>query len=341
MLQRIALFLLSLLLIAVIIPTAALGDAAGPAASLPVLVIGVQDQPVGDVTITENAAGALGATTTYSTTASNGMAESVDTDSATVLRLLLPAGVTFTSTPTASVTSGNLQIGAVSCNQLPSDQGYLDIRINSSSTTTPSAITVSSICLTLDRTVPDGQITLQIQGTAVDQTMLPPSGLFTNPEQESTLFGSSENAAAEVPLAVVTTTAPVQQQVTAVFKVGAPNYSVNGIEETLDAPPYIKDGRLMVPLRAVANAVGIPDSSIIWDPSGNIILTRDNLVTKLAIGSETLLANGTEITMDVAPEIVSGRTMLPISWLSQALGLSASWDEAAQTVTITYGTDSE
>ena len=62
-------------------------------------------------------------------------------------------------------------------------------------------------------------------------------------------------------------------------------------------------------------------------------------MTKLAIGSETLLANGTEITMDVAPEIVSGRTMLPIAWLSQALGLSASWDEAAQTVTITYGTE--
>ncbi len=340
MLQRIVLFLLSLLLVAAIIPAAACGDAASPAGSLPVLVIGMQDQPVGDVTITENKAGALSATTTYSTITGNGIVEPVYTDSAAVLRLLLPAGVTFTSTPTVSVTSGNLKIGAVSCNQLPSDQGYLDIRINSSSTT-PSVITVSSIFLTLDRTVPDGQITLQIQGTAVDQTILPPSGLFTNPEQESTLFGSSENAAAEVPLAVVNTTAPVQQQVTAVFKVGAPSYSVNGIEETLDVSPYIKDDRVMVPLRAVANAVGIPDSSIIWDPSGNIILTRDNLVTKLAIGSETLLANGTEITMDVAPEIVSGRTMLPISWVSQALGLSASWDEAAQTVTITYGKDSE
>ena len=338
MLQRIALFLMSLLLIAVIIPAAAFGDAASPAGSLPALVIGMQDQPVGDVTITENAAGALGAIVTYSTTNGNGMTVPVDTNSTAVLRLLLPAGVTFTSTPTVSVTSGNLQIGAVSCNQLPSDQGYLDIRITGSSTI-PSVIEVSNIYLTLDRTVPDGQITLKMYGTAVDQTILPPSGLYANPEQESTLFGSSENAAAEVPLAVVTTTAPVQQQVTAVFKVGAPNYSVNGIEETLDVPPYIKDGRLMVPLRAVANAIGIPDSSIIWDPSGNIILTRDNLVTKLAIGSETLLANGTEITMDVAPEIVSGRTMLPIAWLSQALGLSASWDEAAQTVTITYGTE--
>ena len=93
MLQRIASFLLSLLLIAVLIPAAAFGDAASPAGSLPALVIGMQDQPVGDVTITENAAGALGATTTYSATASNGMAEPVDTDSATVLRLLLPAGV--------------------------------------------------------------------------------------------------------------------------------------------------------------------------------------------------------------------------------------------------------
>ena len=106
-------------------------------------------------------------------------------------------------------------------------------------------------------------------------------------------------------------------------------------------PPYIKDSRLMVPLRAVALAAGIPDSSIIWDQSGKIILTRGNLVTSLTVGSRTLLVNGASITMDVAPEIVSGRTMLPISWLSQALGLSAQWDEAAQTVTITYGKDSE
>ena len=40
MLQRIASFLLSLLLIAVLIPAAAFGDAASPAGSLPALVIG-------------------------------------------------------------------------------------------------------------------------------------------------------------------------------------------------------------------------------------------------------------------------------------------------------------
>jgi len=331
MLQRIALALLSLLLIAVIIPVAAFGAAASPAGGLPALAIGMSDQPVGDVTIAENAPGALGATATYSTSNSNGMAVPDDTNSTAVLRLLLPIGVTFTSTPTVSVTSGDLQIGAVSCNQLPSNQGYLDIRINSSSSI-PSVIKVGNICLTLDRTVPDGQIVLKIYGTAVDQTILPPNGLYADPEQEDTIFSDSDNAAL-VPLGIVTTTGD-QQMAMAVFKIGAPDYTVNGVEETLDAPPYIKDGRVMVPLRAVANAAGIPDSSIIWNQSGNIILNRGNLVTSLAVGSRTLLVNGVSITMDVAPEIVSGRTMLPISWVSQALGLSVHWDDGAQTVTI-------
>jgi hypothetical protein len=332
MFQRIALFLMSLLLVAVIIPATAFGNAASPAGSLPVLAIGMPDQPVGDVTIAENAPGTLGATATYSTTTGNGMAASDATNSAAVLRLLLPPGVIFASTPTVSVTSGDIQVGALSCNQLDGNQGYLDIRINSSSTT-PSVIKVSGIRLTLDRTVPDGQITLQIQGTAVDQTMLPPSGLFADLGQESSLFSSPDNAAV-VPLAIVAASG-TQQTGTAVFRIGVPNYTFNGTEETLDVSPYIKDGRIMVPLRAVADAAGIPDSSIIWDQSGNIILTRGGLMASLTVGSRTLLVNGAGIAMDVAPEIVMGRTMAPISWISQALGLSVQWNAGTQTVTIT------
>ena len=241
MVQRIALFLLFLLLIVGMAPAVASGDTTSSAGALPSVVIGMADQPVGDVTISENVAGALSTTVTYSTTAGNGnLVEPVDTNNAAVLRLLLPPGVTFTSTPSVSVTSGNLQIGALSCNQLPGNQGYLDIRINGSSTT-PSAIKVSNIYLTLDRTVPDGQITLKIQGTAVDQTLLPQGSLFTDLEQENSLFPNSITAAS-LPLADCVTPPTDQQTSTIVFKVGEQNYSVNGTEETLDAVPYIKDG---------------------------------------------------------------------------------------------------
>ncbi len=160
MTKRIAGFLLVLLLLAASAPAAAWGVAASPAASLPSVTIGSIGQPIGNITITENAAGALSSTVTYSTPSSQ-VAEPVTTSSPAILRLLLPPGVTFTSTPAVSVTSGDLQIGEVASNQLPGDQGYLDIRIVRSSTV-PSAIEVSGIELTLDRTVPEGQIILRI-----------------------------------------------------------------------------------------------------------------------------------------------------------------------------------
>ncbi|MBC7336320.1 MAG: copper amine oxidase N-terminal domain-containing protein, partial [Clostridia bacterium] len=47
-----------------------------------------------------------------------------------------------------------------------------------------------------------------------------------------------------------------------------------------------------------------------------------------------LLINGITITMDAAPEIKDGRTMLPFRWVAQALGASVSWDEATKTVTM-------
>ena len=38
------------------------------------------------------------------------------------------------------------------------------------------------------------------------------------------------------------------------------------------------------------------------------------------------------VTMDAAPEIVAGRTFLPISWIAKAFGYNAAWDEATQSV---------
>ncbi|MCD5406729.1 MAG: copper amine oxidase N-terminal domain-containing protein [Desulfotomaculum sp.] len=38
--------------------------------------------------------------------------------------------------------------------------------------------------------------------------------------------------------------------------IGSEVYFINGVEKTLDVPPYVKDGRTMVPLRMIAEALG-------------------------------------------------------------------------------------
>ncbi len=57
----------------------------------------------------------------------------------------------------------------------------------------------------------------------------------------------------------------------------------------------------------------------------------------LTIGSKTASVFGEYVENDVAPEIVNGRTMLPIRFVVEALGGMIAWDEPAQKVTITMG----
>jgi hypothetical protein len=124
---------------------------------------------------------------------------------------------------------------------------------------------------------------------------------------------------------------------TAVFKIGASSFTVNGTVYKTDVAPYIKDGRTFLPLRYIANAAGIADSGIMWDPATQeVTISKGERLVQVTIGSTTMLINGQAITMDVAPEITDGRTCLPMAWVAQALGASITWDATAQTVTITF-----
>jgi phosphatidylserine/phosphatidylglycerophosphate/cardiolipin synthase-like enzyme len=49
----------------------------------------------------------------------------------------------------------------------------------------------------------------------------------------------------------------------------------------------------------------------------------------------TLVVNGQTITCDVPPELINGRTMVPISAVADALGCQVSWNGSAQEVDIT------
>ena len=119
--------------------------------------------------------------------------------------------------------------------------------------------------------------------------------------------------------------------------VGSTSYTVNGVTKTMDAAPYIKDSRTFVPVRYVANALGVTDDNIIWDGvKKTVTLIKGDRVVQMTIGSKTMLINGAAITMDTAPEIVSpGRTMLPIRFVAQALGATVNWDPATNTATFT------
>ena len=132
-------------------------------------------------------------------------------------------------------------------------------------------------------------------------------------------------------------TAPDQTGGIAVFKIGQPAYTLNSTAVTMDVAPYIKDGRAYMPLRYAANALGVPDAGIAWDAAYHTAtVTGGGRQVKFTVGSADMLSDGAAVVMDAAPEILSGRVMVPIRFLGRALGASFTWDQTARTVTVTF-----
>lgn len=124
-----------------------------------------------------------------------------------------------------------------------------------------------------------------------------------------------------------------EKYITTVFKPDSTTYTktVGETTETLemDVMPYIKDGRTYVPVRYLAYSLGVGENDIAWaQESKTVTITLNDKVVILVIGSNVMYINGEPIVMDVVPEIVDGRTMLPARWVAEALGAIVEWDES-------------
>lgn len=109
--------------------------------------------------------------------------------------------------------------------------------------------------------------------------------------------------------------------------------AVKGVEVSFDSPPFInQDNRLMVPLRAIAEALG---AQVHWDPQArSITLFKDGTTTVLRINSLEGTVNGQPRQMDTAPVIKNSRTMVPVRFVSEFLGSTVHWDPFFKLVTV-------
>lgn len=119
----------------------------------------------------------------------------------------------------------------------------------------------------------------------------------------------------------------------AVFVLGKAAYTLNDVQYEMDVASYVKEGRTYLPMRYVAQALGIENGNILWKNGTATFIGADRRVS-VSLGSRVMYVDGTQVIMDVEPEIHSGRTMLPIRWIATAFGVDATWDSATQTVTV-------
>jgi len=119
---------------------------------------------------------------------------------------------------------------------------------------------------------------------------------------------------------------------------------VSGQEITFaDQGPVIVDGRTLVPIRDVFEAIGF---DIEWhEETSTVLLSRDiGLYIAVEIGAshfssavfhpDTLTGHAVIIPLEVPAQIIGGRTMLPLRGILEHVGYDLAWDEGARTVTV-------
>ena len=267
--------------------------------------IGKAGQAVGTLIITENVAGALSSDQRF--------------------EILLPENIQFSKVPAVKVTEGDLKIDALTVTRATNvtTNRQLQMTIDRKSKTA-STIEISGLELTLDRTIPEGDVKVGLRGPAVldFSTLRAAASPWPNTTSQ-----------ASVAIATCGTPAPGDTMMAASFVIGAKTYTLNGVVAEMDVVPYVKDGRTYLPVRYVGYALGVAPENILWDGKTATLVKGDKVV-QVTVGSKAMIVNGATINLDVAPELKDGRTMLPFRWIAWAFGAAVDWDAATQTVTM-------
>ena len=112
---------------------------------------------------------------------------------------------------------------------------------------------------------------------------------------------------------------------------------VNGVSKEIDpgqcTVPVIVDQRTFIPIRAVIEEIG---GTVGWDQTEQkVTITLGSNTVELWIDNTVIRVNGDQESMDVAPFVSdTNRTMLPVRFVTENLGLTVDWNSADQTVTI-------
>ena len=120
------------------------------------------------------------------------------------------------------------------------------------------------------------------------------------------------------------------------LQIGSPVMFKGSNMVAMDAQPYIKNSRTMIPLSFIANNMG---AQVSWnDSSKTATITKGSNTAKISLSSKNVEATksgvGNNISMDVYPEIVNNRMFLPIAYVGQILDISINWNDSDRTITV-------
>lgn len=131
--------------------------------------------------------------------------------------------------------------------------------------------------------------------------------------------------------------------VTVVLRIGDPFMTVGGLTVAIDASgkvaPIIQNSRTLLPIRALIETLG---GTVGWDPvARKATIALKGTTLQLWIGKATATVDGRSVPIDAAdkrvvPVITAGRTLLPLRFVAESLGLDIVWDAALRSITLNY-----
>lgn len=102
---------------------------------------------------------------------------------------------------------------------------------------------------------------------------------------------------------------------------------------SFDVEPMIDQGRALVPLRGIFEAVG---AEVVWhELTKTVTAHKDGKRIDLQIGSVVAHVNDKTVILDVPARIVEGRTLVPLRFVGESLGLKVDWNEGSRTAALT------
>ncbi|MDF2615242.1 MAG: copper amine oxidase N-terminal protein [Clostridia bacterium] len=256
------------------------------------LKLGIKDQKGGKIVISEMAKG------------------EIEQDAALFIKIEQNQ-VDFTAPPSATVIAGDIRLGSPKL-----VTGGIEVPIIRRSNV-PSTIEIKDFLVTVNQMVPEGTYQAEIGGSALSD--LASSSDIDTIKKAAFMIISKDGAAPST-----------GQKVT--FTIGQAAYTVGGDKKVMDAAPYIKNGRTMLPIKYVAYALGIPEANVLWNETTRTVTVKASQVIELKIGSTSMKTDGVVKVMSAPPEINNGRTFVPVAEITRALGVVTLWDENLRTV---------
>ena len=135
---------------------------------------------------------------------------------------------------------------------------------------------------------------------------------------------------------IISSYAAIKSDEVILLNIGKPNMLVSGIEKAIDTdikvtPVLVKDTTL-VPIRAIIEAFG---GQVSWDSkSKKVTVTYNKNKVELWLDKTSAVANGKKVTSTVAPKEINGRTMVPLKFVSENLGLCVNWEGSTKSISI-------